>query len=181
MNKNIVLIAVILIACQFFEVSAFAADEPDTSKRLILAQGHLLNAYFEGNYQEIKRAEIFYGYGWLDDHRVFVAYQKGRGEAVAELEVIDLRQGRTTKLTSIGGVGESNFDVNPFTVEVAHADSGGVKLLIIDAKTNSYKIDDIRKGVYCFGAFWVDKKTIGCLVFKNEKPDFVKFPVVRQH
>jgi hypothetical protein len=170
--------AMILSICQI-AVSASASDDTDTSKRLVLAQGRVLHAYFAGQYREIRRAELFYGYGWLDGHRVFVASQKGRGEAVAELEVIDLRQSQTTKLVSLGGVGESNFDVSSISGEVVFGDSDGIKLLKIDSQTNAYKIEDVKKGVYCYGSFWVDAKTVGCLVYKNEKPEFMKFPVQR--
>lgn len=181
-----VIVAILLFAPILFAALGYAAGEPVVTKRLALIyQGRVLVAYFEGRYREIKQTEgFFYGYGWLDDHRVFVAYQQeGTGEAVAELEVIDLRQSRTTKLTRIGGVGESHFDVNSSTGEVVYDNSSGVHLLRIDAKTNSYKIyvikeiDILKKDVGCHGAFWVDSKTVGCFVFKNAKPDFVKFSV----
>lgn len=178
------IVAAIFIAGQL-SINANAC-ETDTSKRLILVQGHVLNAYFGGLYHEIKRATTFYGYGWLDEHRVFVAYQKqDTTEAVAQLEIIDLRQSKVTKLTSLGGAGESHFDVNVTTGEVIYNDSDGVKLLSIDAKTNTYKIKDVKKrdastyNVDCFGAFWVDNKTVGCSIFKNGKSNFVKFPIVR--
>ena len=187
-NKNcvLVIVAILLFVPILFAALGHAAGEPVVSKRLALIyQGRVLIAYFEGQYREIKQIEgFFYGYGWLDDYRVFVAYQQqGTGEAVAELEVIDLRQSRTTKLTRIGGVGESHFDVNSSTGEVVYDDSSGIHLLRIDVKTNSYKIytikeiDILKKDVGCHGAFWVDSKTVGCFVFKNAKPDFVKFPV----
>ena len=187
-NKNcvLVIVAILLFVPILFAALGHAAGEPVVSKRLALIyQGRVLIAYFEGQYREIKQIEgFFYGYVCLDYYRVFVAYQQqGTGEAVAELEVIDLRQSRTTKLTRIGGVGESHFDVNSSTGEVVYDDSSGIHLLRIDVKTNSYKIytikeiDILKKDVGCHGAFWVDSKTVGCFVFKNAKPDFVKFPV----
>lgn len=57
----------------------YAVGMGNTSDRLVVIHGRVLNAFTEGRYKEIKRAKIFYGYGWLDDHRVFVAYLKGRG------------------------------------------------------------------------------------------------------
>lgn len=179
--KGIIVVSLALIATIVLSNTHASESDSISTKRLVLTQGRALNVYFEGQYREIKRAEIIYGYGWLDDHRVFVAYQQeGTGEAVAVLEVIDLRHSRTTKLTSFGGVGESHFDVNFATGEVVYADSSGVKLLKIDAKTNSYRVDDIKKNVECYGAFWVDNKTVGCLIFVgSNKTNFVKFPVAR--
>ena len=181
-------VMVFIVSLLSFFIDAAETNTSALKRRLIVVQGRVLNAYFEGQYREIKRAKIIYGSGWLDDHRVFVAYQReGTGEAVAELEVIDLRQSRTTKLTGFGGVGESHFDVNSSTGEVVYADSSGVKLLRIDAKTNSYKIDVIKKidilkkDVYCYGAFWIDNKTVGCLNFVDvNKTNFVKFPVQKK-
>ena len=171
-------VTILLFVRILFAVPGFAADEPDVSKRLILIQGTTLIAYFEGRYQDVKRDKIFFGYGWLDNHRVFVAYSEtSRSEAVADLEVIDLRQLRTTKLMRIGGVGESHFDVHPSTGEVVYDDSSGIYLLRIDAKTNSYKIVDIKKDVDCHIAFWVNNKTVGCFLFKNGKMNLMKFPV----
>lgn len=171
------IVAIPLLFGILFTMPKYVAFGADVPKRLMLIQGRTLIAYFEGTYSELKQAEIFFGYGWLDDHRVFVAYNKtGRGEATAELEVIDLSQSQITKLTSIGGVGESYFDVNSSTGDVVYDDSGGIHLLRINAKTNSYEIINV-KNVDCHNAFWVDTKTIGCFLFTKEKPIFMEFPL----
>ena len=175
-------IAGILIV-NLFAVPTYAAGDSNTAKRLILFQGFLLNAYFNDQYIEVKRLSpkhaIFYGYGWLDDHRVFVAYQReGYAAAIADLEIIDLRQSRTTKLKNVGAGGESNFDVNPSTGEVVFTTDDAVKLLRVDAKTNAYRIEDV-KNEFCWGVFWIDSKTIGCKLVLKDGLKFVKYSIPR--
>lgn len=176
--------SVVFVLCLFScSANGIESGANPPTQRLVLVQGRVLNAYFEGQYREIKRAETIYGHGWLDDHRVFIAYQLERtGEAEAILEVIDLRDVRVTKLTSLGGVGDSHFDVNSATGEVIYADAGGLKVLRINERTNEYKIDNVKNDVLCYGAFWVDTKTAGCLVYQGKnRADFVKFPVPQAH
>lgn len=74
---------------------------------------------------------------------------------------------------TIGGVGESNFDVNTSTGSVVYNDSKGVHVLKIDPKTNLYQIDDVQKGMLCWGVFWIDNEMIWCLLLEGNK--FVKF------
>ncbi len=174
-----ILIAGVIVALQF-HASALMAKNLAVSSRLVLAQGNVLNAFYDGKYREILRAEVIYGHGWLDDHRVFIAYQKGNGEAVAEIEVFDLRKFKATKLTSLGGVGESNFDINSSTGEAVFSDFEGVKLLKIDVEASTYQIKNIKKDTRCYGTFWIDHNVVGCLVPQGEKFEFINFPVMRQ-
>lgn len=180
-RKTTLILALIFAVCQLGAVNAAEKSSTSSNKRLVFTSGSVLNVYFEGQYREIKRAEFIYGYGWLDDHRVFVAYQKERGEAAAELEVIDLRQSRTTKLASMGGVGESYFDVNSYTGEIVYNDLNGIHLLKINPITNDSHIEDIKKNINCYSPFWVDSKTVGCLVYKDGKAEFVKFLLPQVH
>lgn len=164
-------------------MSVNAGDDPSrASDRLILFQGFILSAYYNDHYIEVKRLHpghaTFYGYGWYDDHRVFVAYQpEVTGEAVAEIEIIDLRLSKTTKLGSIGGVGESNFDVNPSTGEIVYSTDNGINLLRIDDKTNSLRVENVKKDVFCWGTFWIDNQTIGCKLIEKDKGTFIKYQV----
>ena len=150
--------------------------------RLILFQGFLLNAYHNDRYVEVKRLDAgrgtFYGYGWLDKDRVFVAYQDdSAGGAYAAMEIVDLRNLRTAKLKGIGGVGESFFDVNPTTGSIVFSTDVDVKLINIDTNSNSYRIDTIKPNTFCWGAFWIDSDTIGCKLMDKEGNPFVKYRV----
>src|SRR6266702_6287778 len=100
--KTVLAIAAIFIVSLFMD-SAYPAGGANASKRLMLFQGLILSAYFNDHYVEIKRAPLFYGYGWLDHHRVFVAYQReGSAAAYAESEIIDPRPSRTNTLARHG-------------------------------------------------------------------------------
>lgn len=146
------------------------------SERLIVIQGNVLNAYYAGQYKEIKRADVLYGYGWLDEKHVFVAYQKSGPEAVAELEVIDLVRSKAVHLATLGGVGDSNFDVNDSTGLVVFNDVEGIHLLIINPETNAHRIEYIKKDFDCWGVFWIDDETVGCQVLQDGRK-FVSFTV----
>ena len=150
-----------------------AVDKPEKPKRLVLFQGFVLLAYFNDKYVEVKRLSpehaIFYGFGWLDDHTVFTAFQHGgSAEAIADFEIVDLRKGRTTKLDGMGGVGESNFDVNTATGEIVFNDGDDLKLLKLNEKKNAYRIQEIKKGAACWAVFWIDSKTVGCKDTQND-------------
>jgi hypothetical protein len=175
---TILILASLFAICHGALVNATETSKSSPNKRLVLSIGSMLYAYYEGQYHLIKEAELIYGYGWLDNNRVFVAYQKGRGEAVAELEVIDLRKSLITSLSSMGGVGESHFDVNPSMGDVVYNDASGIHVLKINPITNEYRIEDIKKDIICYGAFWVDNITVGCLVYKSgNKAELVKIVV----
>lgn len=160
-----------------------AAGNSSTSNRLILFQGFILNAYYNDQYVEVKRLDPyrsgskFYGYGWFDDNSVFVAYQGNTAEAVAEIEIIDLRLMRTRKLKGIGGIGESLFDVNPATGDVIYSTGDEINLMKIDATNNTYRIEPVKQKTNCWAAFWIDSKTIGCKLIVKNKDVFVKYKV----
>jgi hypothetical protein len=169
----------ILIATMAFaSAPSNAASDIGSSGRLVLAQGGaVLNVYFNGQYEQLKRARTFYGYGWIDKNRVFIAYQEeDTPEAVAILEVFDLSTKKVAKLIDIGGVGESNFDVNSSTGEIVFCDADGISLLKISAK-NTYQRQKLKKGDKFWGTFWVDENTVGTFVYGKDKSDFLKFPV----
>ena len=159
---------------------AYADGGSGVSKRLVLFQGFILNAYYNDQYVEVKRLDVngtIYGYGWVDDDTVFVAYQRpNQAEAVVDVDLINLRQLRTTKQKILGAGGESNFDVNPSTGEVVFNTDDAVKLLKFDTKTNSHRIDVISSG-FCWGVFWIDSKTVGCKLVEKDKLKFVKYAV----
>jgi hypothetical protein len=174
--KAIAIVAIIS-NISLFAVPIYAQDNP--SRRLILFQGSILHAYFDNKYVEVKRLSPnghFYGYGWLDDHTVFTAYQpEESAEAIANFEILDLRKGKTTKLDGIGGVGESNFDVNPTTGEIVFNDGDDLKLLKFNEKRNAYRIHEIKKKAACWAVFWIDSKTVGCK--DTQKDILVKYSI----
>jgi hypothetical protein len=109
-NSGITITAVVILLIMLFtSITCYAVENVETSKRLILFLGNILHAYFNNKYIEIKRLkskDLFYGYGWIDDHTVFMAYQReGYAQAIADLEIIDLLQNRSVKLESIENVG----------------------------------------------------------------------------
>lgn len=158
--------------------------ELQESRRLVLFQGFILLAYYDNQYFEVKRLDPtqgrFYGYGWLDKDKVFVAYDlEQQGEAIADMEIIDLRQSKIVKLQAIGGVGESRFDVNTSRGEVIYSKESGIRLVSIETDLNKYQIYDYAKDVFCWAAFWVNDNTVGCRVYddKSEKFVFKKYPI----
>ena len=178
--RKIVFGLAMILVVSLITSAVYAAGESSTSKRLILFQGFILNAYHNDQYVEVKRLDVngrFYGFGWVDDDTVFVAYQRpNHVEAVVDVELINLRQLRTTKQKILGAGGESNFDVNPSTGEVVFNTDDDVKLLKFDTKTNSHRIDVISSG-FCWGVFWIDSKTVGCKLAEKDKLKFVRYAV----
>lgn len=172
---------VLVVYClNLFVTTSIYANEKNINNRLIFIQGHVLNAYYQGEYKEIKRAEIFYGFGWLDEHRVFVAHQDpATSEAVAILEIIDLNKKVTVKLTSFGGAGESHFDVNSNTGDVVYNDSSGIHVLEVD-KNNSFVVHNIQKDINSWAVFWIDNTTVGTILFENGKKKFKKIKIISQ-
>lgn len=177
MDKRLVNLTTLLVFLWSL-TNAFAGDNinhTNTQNRLIMVQGRVLNVYFNGQYKEIKRAGTFYGYGWLDDHRVFVAYQpEGWAEASARTEVIDVQQPKSFSLGEIGDTGESNFDVNPDTKEIIFNGPEGIELMTVDLQNLSKpklsrhirlikKIDPEKDESVGWGVFWIDSRTIGYL------------------
>lgn len=176
--KIIITIVVITITIYIFSGVSFSRKCKvfGVNNKLILVQGRVLNAYYNGSYKVIKRADSFYGYGWIDTSRVFVAYQpKEEAEAFAKLELINIDSMNATKLTTIGGAGESYFDVNPETHEVVFNDSEGIKILSIS--NNSFRIRIVNSDAKSWGAFWVNSNTIGYLHYEKGNEKFVKVKV----
>lgn len=179
--KRTLLLALAIIL-NLTAASTYSADITSSSKRLILHQGFILSAYYNDRYIEVKRlkpgAQFFYGYGWLDDDKVFVAYQSLDLVAHAEMEIVDLRHGRTTRLEGIGGVGEATFDVNLATGHIVYSTGDDINIIKIDPKINSYQNQTVTN-TDCWGAFWIDDKTIGCKLFDKEgkSSSLVKYSV----
>jgi hypothetical protein len=170
--KGIIAMALLLALCVMPNTTF--ADTPNAKKGIVL-QGKVLKALFNGKYKELKRGD-FYGYGWLDDHRVFVAFQQeGYSEAVINAEVIDLRESRVVKL---GGImeahGDTNFDVNSHTSEIVFnafgegtVDPEGlnkeyvIKLISFKAQSDSYQVKTIKRNIDSRNVYWIDDNTIG--------------------
>jgi hypothetical protein len=187
--KNIVAILLLLVLCAMANITFAATD----AKEGIVLQGNILKVLFNGKYKELKRGD-FYGYGWLDDHRIFVAYQQeGWAEAIINADVIDLKKSRVKKLGTIRDAhGETNFSVNSRTGEVVfNAFSGGaadpesgilkhaIKLIIFDGNSGAYRIETIKENIDCIDVLWVDDFTIGATLLDEHKT-FVTIPVPKQ-
>jgi hypothetical protein len=180
---------VLLLALGVMANTAFAT--PNAQKDIVL-QGKVLKVLINGKYKVLKRGD-FYGYGWLDDHRIFIAYQQeGYSEAIVHAEVIDLRKARVVKIDiELGANGETNFDVNSRTSEVVFnafgedkaGPEGGVtyaiKLITFDRNSSAYRVETIKENIYCKDVLWVDDNTIGATLYDG-KETFVKIPVPRQ-
>jgi hypothetical protein len=165
-----------LLICFFISFYAIScgANQNLNGNKLVLLQGRILNAYYNGKYKEVERANIIYGYGWLDQNRIFVAYQKpNTAEAVAILEVININTNEKVKIRTIGGAGESHFDVNADTNKVVYNDSKGIHILNIK-DDNSFDIDDVKETSNSWGVFWIDDQTIGTFVFEGDQQKFKK-------
>lgn len=186
--KNIVAMLLLLALCAMANITFAATD----AKEGIVLQGKILKVLFNGKYKELKRGD-FYGYGWLDDHRIFVAYQQeGWSEAIINADVIDLKKSRVKTLGTIRDAhGETNFAVNSHTGEVAFNAFGGgavdpdiailnyaIKLIIFDGNSSAYRIETIKENIDCIDVLWVDDATIGATLLDEHKT-FVTIPVPR--
>ena len=165
-----------------FSFGAKASEQ--APNRLIVVQGFILLAYFDNQYVEIKRLKPnkgrFYGYGLLAKDKVFVAYDlEEEGEAIAYMEITDLKQEKVIKLEKIGGVGESHFDVNSLRSQVIYSTGHDLRIISIDTALNEYRMYTILKNKSCWAEFWFDNDTVGCLIYddKTEKMVFKKYPV----
>lgn len=180
--------AVLLIAFGLAANPAFADTE--AQKGLVL-EGNTLKAQFHGKYKVLRQGE-FYGYGWLDDHRVFIAYQQeGYAEAIVDAEVVDLNSGKVTKLgTIMEAHGESHFDVNSRTSQVvfnAFGDKvrGGVRsnvirLMTFDKNGSTYTVETLKKNIDCANVVWVDDKTVRATL-NDGHGTYVMIPVPDAH
>jgi hypothetical protein len=180
---------VLLLALGVMANTTFAT--PNAQKDIVL-QGKVLKVLINGKYKVLKRGD-FYGYGWLDDHRIFIAYQQeGYSEAIIHAEVIDLRNARVVNIDVVFEThGETNFDVNSQTSEVvfngygeekvgpAGSTSTAIKLITFDRNSSAYRIEIIKENIDCKDVLWVDDNTIGATLYDG-KETFVKIPVPRQ-
>ncbi len=180
--------AVLLIALWVAVNPAFADTE---AKKGLVLEGNTLKALFHGKYKVLRQGD-FYGYGWLDDHRVFMAYQnEDFGEAIVDAEVVDLNSGNVTKLgTIMEAHGESHFDVNSHTSQVvfnAFGDKmpgGGIsqviRLMTFDKNSSAYTVETIKKNIDCANVVWVDDKTVGATL-NDGNETHVTVPVPDSH
>jgi len=161
-----------------------AAPKLETENRLVRVPLNL-NAYFDGQYRTIKHADTFFGYGWLDDHHVFVATQRpDYGYPAVVAEIINLRTWKATQLKGVNEViegGETNFDVDPVTREIVIGGGKYLQFMKVDVKTNTYRVVTIKNGVSgttpeCWAAFWIDPKTVGC-IRASQQETFEKYIV----
>jgi len=168
-----------------FVVNGRAACNDKTTNsqnRLLMFQGFVLSAYYDGQYIEVKRLKpgkaIFYGYGWLDDHRIFIAYQRqDDAEAIADIEVVDMLTGRTTNLKGLAAAGDSNFDVSPDTGKIIFSTGENIRLMTVGERGDSYQLLDILKDTSCWGVFWINSSTIGCKLFEKGKQKLLKLDI----
>ncbi len=180
--------AVLLVALGLTVNSGFA--DTDAEKGLVL-EGDTLKALFHGKYKVLKKGD-FYGYGWLDDHRVFIAYQQeGYAEAIVDAEVVDLNSGKVSKLgTIMEAHGESHFDVNSRTRQVVFNAFGDkvprgrisyvIRLMTFDQNSNAYTVETIRNNIDCASVVWVDDKTVRATL-NDGHSTYVMIPVPDSH
>ena len=165
------------IALLFFPAICFS-----TSTAVKVIQDYNLMAYYNGEYKEIiKESGGYYGYGLLDNDRIFVAMQPhGITAATAIVKTIDLKHQIEKRLFTIDAAGETSFDINSTTKNIVFNDLDGIKTLII-FKDNTYKIRTVfKRGVdpaVAFAPFWIDEYTIGFMYVKTYKPEFIKLDI----
>jgi hypothetical protein len=101
------------------------------------------------------------GYGMIDDHQVFLAYQApGEAEAITIISIVDMRTGKEKKLDEIGGTGESFFDYNQENGRVVFNWVDGIYVFTLrEFWPNRYKL--VARSSNSFEAFWIDATTIG--------------------
>lgn len=132
--------------------------------KIKVIQGSILYVYTEGKYEEVFRAEsFFYGYGLLDENRLFVAYQEKSAEAVAIVKQINLTTKAVTDILEVGGAGESHFDSNSKSSRIVFNDFEGIKIIDCSLATEP-RIQLIKEnvtGLTGFGVFWLNDSTIG--------------------
>lgn len=160
-----------IFALNFVFISMASACGENHDGRLVQVMGgSMLATYYGGQFKEIAYSKIFYGYGWVDEERVFVAYQDDKfAEAAAVIKILNLKTMKHTILGEVGGAGETNFDVNATTPEVVYSDMHGVKLLKFNSD-NSYK-GALLSAKSCYGVFWLSDNQVACVVSGKEKLD----------
>lgn len=178
-------LTIVMLFTMLFSSVAYSTEKQNNANRLILFNGFILNAYYDDKYIEVKRLSpgaIIYGYGWLDEDRAFIAFQREDSIAMADIEVTNLKESKTTKLNGIGGVGESNFDVNATTGRIIFSHRNNINELIISEKSDSYKIVPLKtlnQFDYCWAIFWIDTKTVGCKLIQNNEMKFTKYSIIK--
>lgn len=180
----VITLCIVVVASLVVPFAKSSGVQP-SSKRLILFQGTVLSAYYDDRYVEVKRLDpargMFYGYGWIGDGKVFVAYQdENEITAIANIEIVDLVDASRTKLANVGGVGESLFDVSDQNGDVVYSTETEIRIMRFNPEENSYSTSILKQGVFCWGAFWVDAKTVGCNLMDNGGSKFVKYDVKSQ-
>ncbi len=184
-RKAINILVILSIGLYLNSALAEAEESLITNEnRLVDFQGFILMAYFNGKYIEAKRLSpdgTIYGYGWLDNNRVFVAYQNpNTAEAVSDFDIVNLKTSTSITLDGIGAVGESNFDVNKTTGRIIFSHNNNINELVISEDSKSYEIIALHKFKefdYCWAIFWVNNETVGCQLIHNNKIDFRKYSV----
>ncbi|MCW8965559.1 MAG: hypothetical protein OQK82_02565 [Candidatus Pacearchaeota archaeon] len=129
--------------------------------RLFQSTYGVLSGYHNNSYKIISRGQYFYGYGFIDNNRAFIASQPNNfEEAIAVLEIYDFKTNEKHKILEVGGVGESNFDINPSNGSIIFNDSEGLKIMKIDTKNNA-SINTIIKSKIIVAPFWVNGNEVG--------------------
>ncbi len=183
-----IIATVLLIAFGIVGNPSFADADAKTG---IMLDGKTLKALFHGKYKVLKQGE-FYGYGWLDDHRVFIAYQQeGYAEAIVDAEVVDLKKDKVSELgTIMEAHGESNFDVNSHTGQVVFNGFGDkapdgafanvIRLMTFDKNSSAYNVETIKKNIDCTNVLWVNNNTVGATL-NDGHGTHVTIPVPNAH
>ena len=137
-------------------------------------QNYKLIVYVDGEYREIiKESKGFYGYGILDENRIFIAYQPYESSgALAVVMVHNLKEKKNKILFKVSNAGETSFDINNASKKIVYTDPDGIKVLTIH-KDNSYTVTKVFSLEASASAasfpFWIDEKTIG-FTCSDEKP-----------
>jgi len=142
--------------------------------KFILLQGMYLSLYENNKIIDIKRAEIIYGYGFINESEVFVAYQSpGYAEAIAIIEIVNVKTKKRKIITTIGGAGEAYFDANKATGEILFNDSDGINIITISTDS-SFKIHKLNNTKGLFTPFWIDALTIGAIKYDKKYNPIIK-------
>jgi hypothetical protein len=172
----VIAICIVILLLYYMNFMHCYDKKSEINGRLILVQGTVLSAFYDNTYKIIKRADTFYGYGWIGNGEIYVAYQPtGYAEAYAVIEVIDFKSSKTVKVTTIGGAGDSNFDINKITKKIVYNDTDGIKVLTI--KNHSFDIKTIKSDPDAWGPFWLNVNTIVYMHADKEREQIEKISV----
>jgi len=144
-----------------------------SSTHFVMVQGNVLYCFKGNEVTEVKRAPIFYGYGWIDRNKFFYVYQpQDYAEAIAKVQVVEADSLKEYNIASLGGVGESNFDGNQTNHAIVFNKFDGI--YCIHESNQGWVISKLSNDRDVSGIFWVDAKTIGYMHFVDGKPRFGK-------